>query len=239
MLRLGIGVAAVFVALAGVSSSWSPLARRPLLDGLGPLLPYRWVAPPPQVKDNQTPAVGRFDIPVREGRSSFQTLFTADKQVTVIFDRGAVSGASADGVRVLITPLDPSTLGPLPSGLAAFGNAVRLDAGSAARFSSPVAAILLYPETTTLHALSHELLWSADGTAWRPLKTNESLAQQQVQGAVPGPGYLVVAGVPKEVAVATGTTQRGAPIVTVLWVVIVVCVLGLLATVIRAWQLRD
>jgi hypothetical protein len=239
-VAVGAAVSVAFAVLAAWSAAWSPLARRPLLDGLGPLLPYRWVAPPPEVTSDQAPAGGSFALPVRDGRSAYRTVFTADKQVTLIFDRGAIAQPPEPVVRVLVTPLDPANLGPLPTGLDAFGNAIRVRAGDALRFDAPVAAVLLYPETTTLHALSHELLWSPDGKAWTPLKTTESLTQQQVQAVMPGPGYVVAAGIPKELPSAVAATSGGrSALESIVWAVLVASALVLLGSLLRTRRLRE
>jgi hypothetical protein len=236
----GVVVASIFVALAALSAAWSPLARRPLLDGLGPLLPYNWVAPPPEVAGNQPPATGRFDLPVRHGRSAYRTVFTSDKQVTLIFDRDAIADPTGPSVPVVVTPVDPASLGALPSGLAAFGNAVRVEAGDAQRFAAPVGAVLLYPETTTLHALSHQLLWSPDGKTWTPLKTSESLTQQQVQGVMPGPGYLVTAGIPKELPSFAAAPGGGkSTFLWIAWAIFVGSLLVLIGVLLRLRQLRE
>lgn len=184
-----------------MSGHLSPLARRPLLDGLGPLMPYRWVSPPPEVPDNEPPSPVTFELPVRNGRTAPDVVVTPDAQVTVILDRGAVL-SDHERVSLGVTPLDPATLAPLPAGLSTFGNAIRVEAtqepgGAPVSDFHDVLTILLYPETTSLHALTHELLYSADGQTWERLDSTESIVQQQVQAEIPGPGYVVVGGVPR------------------------------------------
>ncbi len=80
----GLAVVAIFAALAAVSGSLSPLARRPLLD-TGPVpVPYRWVAPPPEaVAGNQQPSSGAFQLPISNGTSVPKTFFTSDGQTTL------------------------------------------------------------------------------------------------------------------------------------------------------------
>jgi hypothetical protein len=82
--------------------------------------------------------------------------------------------------------------------LSPFGNVVDVQVADVASFDASVRAVVVYPETPLLHALSHDLMWSADGQSWQRLKTAESLAQQQVQANMPGPGYLLVGGMRKE-----------------------------------------
>jgi hypothetical protein len=193
----GIGVVVAFLALTWLSGSWSPLARGPVLDGLGPLAPYRWVSPPPEAAANQPPLTGTFQLGLDREGSEPDVLVTPDDQVTLILDRGAIGPAPGRrSVGIVVTPLDPATLGALPGGLSPFGNAIRIDAAGVAAFDGQVDVILLYPATNTLHATRHEVLWSADGAAWRPLDTTDTLATQQAQATLDAPGYVVVGAVP-------------------------------------------
>lgn len=193
----GIGVAAAFLALAWVSATWSPLGRGPVLDGLGPLAPYRWVNPPPGVADESPPMSGSFELAVDDEGSEPDVLFTPDDQVTLVMDRGAIGAEPGlRSVTIDLTPLDPSTLGSLPAGLKPFGNALRIDAAGVDRFDGQVDVVLLYPETVMFHATSHEILWSVDGSAWEQLETTETLATQQAQATLEAPGYVVVGAFP-------------------------------------------
>jgi hypothetical protein len=216
----GLVVVLLFAALAALSGHLSPLARRPLLDGGGPLVPYRWVSPPPEaVAGNQPPSTGAFQLPIDSGASAPKTVFTSDNQTTLIFAKGAVNQDGVDSVEVDVTPLDPATLSALPNGLSPFGNAVHVQVGDLTTFDASVRAVVIYPETIVLHALSHDLMWSADGQSWQQLKTAESLVQQQVQANMPGPGYLLVGGVPKEIpSPGAGPGGRSGTISTVLLV---------------------
>jgi hypothetical protein len=196
-LAAGVAIAAAAVALAWVSASVSPLGRGPVLDGLGPLAPYRWVSPPPGVPDEGRPQGAAFVLAVDDEGSEPDVLFTPDDQVTLVMDRGAVGPAPGrDAVTIDVTPLDPATLASLPGDLRPFGNAVRIDAEGVERFDGQVDVVLLYPEATTLHATSHEILWSADGTDWRPLETTDTRATQQAQATLEAPGIVVVGAVP-------------------------------------------
>ena len=123
-------------------------------------------------------------------------------------------------------PVDPVELGPLPGDLVPFGNAVRLRVtpeprgGSIGSFRT-VITTLIYPETTSLHALEHEMLWSGDGHVWERLDTREVQAISQVEAEVPAPGYVVAGGVPRVLASPRppGAGSGGAgPLATVLLV---------------------
>lgn len=211
----GIVFVAIYAALAAWSGSLSPLARGPLLDGLAPVN-YRWVSPPPELEStNQRPSAGRYDLALRVGGVGTQVLFTPDSQFTVVIDEGSIGPAPGQrSVELVLEPVDPSALAPAGGELEFFGNAYRVGAtyrpsGDRARaFDQPIQAIQVYPATSTLHANTHEMLYSRDGESWESLETTDSPGQQQANAMVPGPGYVVVAGVP---APPPSPSSSGAP----------------------------
>ena len=107
----GIAVIAAYAALAAWSGSLSPLARGPLLDGLGPVN-YRWVSPPPGLAaTNQEPSSGRFALPLLEGGVGTQVVFTSDSQVTIVIDDGSIGPRRSSGrSSCLVEPVDPAGL---------------------------------------------------------------------------------------------------------------------------------
>ena len=199
----GIAILVAYAVLAAWSGWLTPLARGPLLDGLAPVN-YRWVSPPAELEaTNQEPTSGRFVLPLGEEGTGTQVVFTSDSQVTVIVDDGSIGPASGERSAVLLVdPVDPALLQPPGSGLVAFGNAYELRArfrpsnDPIRSLDGPIQVLLAYPSTATLHANTHELLYSPDGEVWEPLETTDSPAQQQAETDVPGLGYVVVAGVP-------------------------------------------
>lgn len=206
----GVAVAGAFLALASISAAWSPLGRGPVLDGLGPLAPYRWVAPPPGVSDEGVPLSASFELAVDAEGSEPDVLFTPDDQVTLVMDRGAVGPQPGlRSVTIDVTPLDPAALGPLPGGLTAFGNAVRIDVSDVDRFDGKIDVVLLYPENVSLHATRHEILWSVDGGAWERLDTTDTRATQQAQATLDVPGYVVVGATPVPHPSATAAADPG------------------------------
>jgi hypothetical protein len=223
----GILVVSLFGVLAAVSGRLSPLTRAPLLDGGNILAPYRWVNPPPELAGtNQPPSSGRFTLLIRNGGSLPNTFVTSDNQTTLSFAKDAIPAhAAAKEARVAVQPEDPATFAPPPDGLTAFGNAVRIDVayaggGSPAAFDADVDVSLVYPVTVTLHAATHEVLWSSDGSAWRPLTSKDSAVLQQVTATVPGPGYVLVGGMASAISpTASPTPARSETLSTVLLVV--------------------
>lgn len=217
-LVAGVAVIVAYAALAAWSGSLSPLARGPLLDGLGPVN-YRWVSPPPELAaTNQEPSSGRFDLPLLEGGVGTQVVFTSDSQVTVVIDDGSIGTAPKQrSVELLVEPVDPAQLAPPGGDLAAFGNAVRFSAtyrpsrDRIGDLDRPIQVILVYPATSTLHANTHEMLFSRDGESWEALETTDSPGQQQAEAEVPGLGYVVIAGVPAPSPSPTGTEEGGTP----------------------------
>jgi hypothetical protein len=199
----GVVSVAVYAVLAALSGHLSPLARGPLLDGIGPPQPYRWVAPPPDLApDNQAPSSGVFHVPLDAGGSAQSAFVTSDNQVTIIVPEGAfVSKPGQIEVTLIVDPLDPATLASPGAGLTIFGNAYRFRAayqpsGDKAPLKLPLDVILLYPVTPNLHASVHQLHASPDGKTWTAQEGSDSLAQQQAEGPMPTLGFVVVAGEP-------------------------------------------
>ena len=130
-LLAGVGIVALYLAGAAVSGRASILARRPLLDGLAPPTPYRWVNPPPDLAaSNKPPASTRFNLELAPEGSQLGAFSTSDGQVNLVLSQGAVPPrAGQTGVEVTVDPVDPATLGPVPSGLVGAGNAYRIQAG--------------------------------------------------------------------------------------------------------------
>jgi len=209
-LASGLAFVVVWGALAAWSGRLSPLARLPLLDGLGPAAPYRWVDPPPDLAaDNQPPSAGEFTLALDPDGVRGQVVFTSDNQVTVIIADGAIGPrAGEQSVKLSVEPVDPASL-PTPGGeLVTFGNAYAVSAsyepsGAAVKkLNGEVDLILLYPVTPNVHAATHTMLRSATGAGWTDLESTDSAAQQQVQARIAGFGTYVVAGVPAPSPVA-------------------------------------
>jgi hypothetical protein len=216
-LASGLALVVVWGALAAWSGRLSPLARLPLLDGLGPAAPYRWVDPPPDLaSDNQPPSAGEFTLALDADGVRGQVVFTSDNQVTVIVADGAIGPRTGErSVALSVEPVDPASL-PAPGGeLVTFGNAYALTAtyepsgDRVKKLDGEIDLILLYPYTVNVHAATHTILRSATGAAWKDLESTDSAAQQQVQARIPGFGTFVVAGVPAPSPVAPADDGGG------------------------------
>ena len=129
-LLAGVGMVVLYLAGAAVSGRATILARRPLLDGLAPPTPYRWVSPPADLAaGNKPPASTRFTLELTADGSRLGAFSTGDGQINLVLSEGAVPARSGQtGVEVTVDPVDPATLGPVPSGLVSAGNAYRIQA---------------------------------------------------------------------------------------------------------------
>jgi hypothetical protein len=183
----GVAVIAIYAAGAVWTGAIDPFARRPVLDGLSPPPPYRWVSPPPDVADrNQTPGKGSATVTFKTGgQSAGRFISTTDGQVTVIIGSQTFarpSGSAATGVDVSIDPLAPTSYAEAPSGLAIAGNVYRISGtyvpdGGSAEAAKAYALHMQYPAVAT-SALAvppeHTILYSPDGKAWTKLTTTDS-----------------------------------------------------------------
>jgi hypothetical protein len=244
-LAAGIAVAAVYAASAALSGHLSPLARRPLLDGLAPATPYRWVEPPPELAaSNLPPSSGSFRVDLVAAGSRTAVFTTDDAQVSLILARGTF--ASAPGQRfvdITIDPIAPSTLTapPLPERIV--GNAYRLGArygqsGDRAPLAIDARVVLVYPLLSGDHG-GHEVLTSTDGTAWEPVDTNDLPSIQQADGPIGTLDYVAVASTGRTATITPeGTEPAGSSTATIVIVgALVVLVIGA-AVVLRPWRTR-
>jgi hypothetical protein len=202
-LLAGVGIAVLYLAGAAVSGRASILARRPLLDGLAPPTPYRWVNPPPEMAaTNQPPASTRFEVELSPTGSRLGAFSTPDGQLNLVLSEGAVPARPGQtAVEAAIDPVDPATLGPAPDGLLIAGNAYRIQA-SYRPSGDKVEAVggqssvgLVYPLLATAVADpgGHVVLSSADGRDWERLASTDTPATHQVSAGLTRTGYVAVA----------------------------------------------
>jgi hypothetical protein len=217
VLLAGVGMVVLYLAGAAVSGRASILARRPLLDGLAPPAPYRWVTPPPELAaSNKPPASTRFTVELTAGGSRLGAFSTSDGQVNLVLSEGAVPARPGQrNVEVSIDPVDPATLGPVPPGLVSAGNAYRVQA-SYQPSGAEVEALggqssvgLVYPLLTTAVADpgGHQVLSSADGQAWEALQSTDTPGTHQVSARLPRTGYVLV-GVPPSAGGSDGDSRN-------------------------------
>jgi hypothetical protein len=199
----GIGIAVLYLAGAALSGRASPLTRRPLLDGLAPPAPYRWVKPPPDLAaSSKPPASLRVSVKLTATGSQIGAFATSDGQFNLVLSEGAVPARPGQtSVAVAIDPADPATLGPAPPGLIVAGNAYRIQASyrpSGARiatFGGRSSVGLVYPLLATAVASpsGHLVLTSADGRAWQQLQSTDTPGTHQVSAPLATAGYVMAA----------------------------------------------
>jgi len=199
-----LAVALLYVGGAVASASLSPLARRPLLDGVVPPTAYRWVKPPPALAPtNKTPTPMHFSLEFGPKGSDVGAFSTQDGQFNMVFGESAFAPTPGQsGVSFDVVPVDPATVAPVPSGLLAAGNAYRFTVRyepsrrPVNKLDGEVNAGVVYPllAVPVASPTGHVLLYSADGkAAWARLESTDAPGVHQVSARIPGPGYFIVA----------------------------------------------
>jgi hypothetical protein len=202
VLLAGVGIVVLYLAGAVLSGRASILARRPLLDGLAPPTPYRWVNPPPGLAaGNRRPASARFTVELTANGSRLGAFSTGDGQVNLVLSEGAVAAQPGQtGVQVAVDPVDPATLGPAPLGLVVAGNAYRIQASyrpsgrKVETIGGQSSVGLVYPLLAAALAdpSGHVVLSSADGRTWTQLASTDTPGTHQVSAQLTRTGYVQV-----------------------------------------------
>jgi hypothetical protein len=211
-LGAGVAIAIVYLASALLSGHLSPLARRPLLDGLAPPTAYRWVEPPPGLAaTNKQPADLSVDVALGTNGSKTSVPTTDDAQVSLILPQGAFANAEGQrSVVVTIDPVAPSTVSAAQPPLHILGNVYELAAtyapsGKKAPLQVLSTVVLVYPLLANDHG-GHTVLWSRTGDTWRTVQTDDLPSIQQAGGDLDALGFVAVAAEP---ASATGAAGSG------------------------------
>jgi hypothetical protein len=194
----GALVVGLYAASAVISGHLSPLARRPLLDGLVPPTEYRWVDPPPELASSSRPPKSQ-DFQVRLGDDGSKTavLTTDDAQVTVILPRGAFASAPGqDSVGVRVEPHAASDVEAPADPGQILGNVYLIEAtyrpsGDPAPLAADSRVVLVYPLVANDHG-GHEVMVSVDGVTWTSQETNDLPSIQQADAAIDTLGYVAV-----------------------------------------------
>jgi hypothetical protein len=234
-LATGLCVAVVYVSAAIWSGQLSPLARRPLLDGLAPPEPYRWVEPPPELAStNVAPTRQSFRIELQGTGSETTAITTDDAQVTMIFPERAFADAPQQRyVQVTIEPLGASEVGAPEPPTQIRGNAYLIEAnyrpsGALATLETSVQVVLVYPLVPNDHG-GHEVLVSADGEVWSAVVTNDLPSVLQADAQIESLEYVAIGGQPPSPTASptdTGGATRSNAAAVVISVAIGVLVAG-------------
>lgn len=236
----GVLVLIAYLGGAIISARLSPFARRPLLDGLAPTAPYRWVNPPSDLADTNTPPTpGRFALNLTSSGSQGGAFTTPDAQVTVIVPNDAIApSAGQDSITLTVQPLDPATLDRPSRSLVVLGNAIRIAAtyepsgDPADELLEPIEVVLTYPFVLE-DGGDHALLESKNGQDWSRVRATDHIGTSQAIGRIRSFGYVMVVGRrlsnPPTEPPSTGGPDEGIPLVII--GVGVVAVLLLLAII--------
>lgn len=243
-IAVGSAALVAYIALAALSARLDPLARHPLLDGIGPPPPYRWVKPPPALaKANQQPLPGRATLKMQAAGSNSGFVSTKDGQLTLIVGVATFPrDANRSAVLVTIQPEDPARLGRLPSGLAAAGNAYLIRAeyqpgGPQLHGASKAMTVsMIYPALATngVTPPHHTILSSSDGRSWKTYRTNDTPAGQVAEAETTALGYFVVV-LPRS-ALATSSSSGHSRVL--LFVIIGIIVALLVGSALVIWSRR-
>ncbi|MGZ4205848.1 MAG: hypothetical protein ACXVQW_11210 [Actinomycetota bacterium] len=201
---VGISLAILYVGVALVSFRSGLVPVRPLYDSGSAPPPYRWVNPPANLKAGNTlPSAGQGTMTITAKGSPAYNLNTDDGQASLIFPpNGVVPKAGETKVNVTITPLDPATVAPPPTGLDYDGNAYRVTA----TYASSGAPIQIPKVTCDLananacatvvlrYAFNATGLYLLNGTTWTQVKSQTATAALQIYGVTNQLGTFVAAG---------------------------------------------
>jgi len=191
------GLATVACYLVSVWAVMRPVPVRILYEGMAPLPPYRWIAPPRELTSgNETPKPWSGTIAFHANGSVPMSFATGDGQIIAVFRQGAVTPRAGEtAVRVTLTPVDPEGLGRAPAGLRFDGNAYRVETvyvGSAETAGTilPITIVLRYARHATA-------LLRLDGTSWTNLSGTAVPESMQIFAMTDRLGAFVAAGPPQ------------------------------------------
>jgi hypothetical protein len=196
--RLGPALLVVYVVVAVATAQLAPGRLRPLFDGFGshPGV-YNWLRPPKEFAEgNGRPDLAQARIAIGATGSSPVIAETPDGQAMAALPPAAVPPQPPDSAATLrVDPVDSTTLGPLPPGLRAEGNAYRIriaylpsDAEVRTVTAPGRVGVTSEVEATTL-------LFSADGQSWRPVEQAQPImANKGFTAPLTDAGYFLAAG---------------------------------------------
>ena len=206
---LGAAVLGAYLVVAAATLGLSKHHLLPLFEGVGPPMPYQWVNPPAAfASGNVKPQAATTDVSLKGGPSGQVSAYTTDAQCVVNLNAGAFPVHGNDtSVKVTITPLDAATLGAVPPGVVADGNAYHVD--FAYQPSNTPAVALAVPGSIALVAPNpgHVLLYSPDGQTWTTLNSTVVANTSSVFATVDKAGFFLVGARPTSAASGSGGNQ--------------------------------
>jgi hypothetical protein len=188
----GVAIAVLYVLVAQLSFRGGLLPTRPLYDGTGPLPPYRWVNPPPDLGHTNTkPTSASGTVDLASLKTNGFNLNTDDGQASVIFPPGGiVPMAGQTKAKIDIKVLDPAQVASPPAGYDFDGNAygvtgVYLPSGKPVQIPKAVCSLSNANACTTVvlrYAFSATKLFSWDGHSWSQVLAQTAGAALQIYG---------------------------------------------------------
>jgi hypothetical protein len=170
--RLAIGSLVAGLLVVASAQAIAPQPEPPLYDGVVPLEPYVWAAPPP---DHPAGAQGASaSIKVKHGKNELVAVATPElsPQAQVFAAPGGLTlPGGATSVEVSITPMAPTDL---PAAGYIDGNVYRISVTDQA--GNPISADASQRVSVILRSadpnVSDATISVLDGTTWQPLKTS-------------------------------------------------------------------
>lgn len=238
--RLGAILLAAYVLVAIATTAWAPGHVRPLFDGFGSHPgQYNWVNPPREFAEgNEEPESATAGIVMEAEGSAAASASPGDGQVLAALPPKALAPHPPDTAGTLrVTPVDASTLAPLPVGLRPEGNAYRVDVRHS---PSDTPATLAQPGSLglTSETPATELVFSADGKAWERTTGTPLPNGNGITGILEQPGLYLAASEGPARPLAASTSDGGAPVVLYVLLAVVPLALGGLLLGRRAGQAR-
>ena len=193
-LLTGAALAALYAAVLVATGLTTGHPVRPLFDGAGGAVPYKWMKAPWYVAStNIKPRASHQDIPFESGTSPLIGVTSEDAQVILNLPQGALPSRDGDtALRASFTPLDPKKLAKPPGGMRANGNAYRVEMAyqpsgvPLGRLATSGNVVMVVPDE------AEKMLFSEDGTSWTELPTQLLGDPTTVGSAFNTPGYYLV-----------------------------------------------
>ena len=216
--RIGAALVVLYVAVVVATMNLGSHRVRPLFEGFTPPPPYEWVSPPKEFRaGNQKPVAVDTDITLNPKGSIAIGVTSSDSQFILNLPDGAIASHGSDvSANAHMDPLDPSKLGALPSGLAADGNAYRLQLtyqpshAEITHLAKPGNVFLTVPQPAIA------LLYSSDGRRWTTLHSDPAGGPAALGATLTDAGWFLAAMPPG------ASPKRSSPVGTIAVAVVTV-----------------
>lgn len=206
----GAVVVAVYLVAAVATLSRTGHRYLPLYEGIGPPPSYQWVHPPPAfASGNTAPKAGTCDLALTGPPEPF-FVSTPEGQLTLSLPAGALPAHVGDTkVHCAITPVDAATLAPLPAGVAADGNAYRVEL-TYVPSGMPVPPLTMPGNVVmTGPVAADSVLRLSGGGTWTRLASQTVSGPTVLGASFTGSDYYVLGTAPHRLAAGNSSTSGG------------------------------